>query len=107
VRVANLAKSKNRVVSVVQNWRAKSTGLALRQAISSDVGGKIGNIFFRYVRDREAAHLPAYLFKEPYPLLYAMSIHHFDLFRFALSDDIVSVEGSPFRPPWSRYETWP
>lgn len=99
------AKDKNVPIGVVQNWRGKSMGLALKKAVVEGTLGTVGNIFFRYVRDREAAHLPAYLFEEPYPLLYAMGIHHIDLFRFILGEKIVTVEGKGFTPPWSRYKS--
>jgi predicted dehydrogenase len=105
-RIESAARKRGAVVSVVQNWRAKSVGLALREAVQSGRTGRVGTIFFRYVRDREQPHLPAYLFEEPYPLLYAMSIHHFDLFRFALDENIVTIEGKPFSPPWSRYKSF-
>lgn len=105
--VVQAARERGVIVSVVQNWRAKSIGLALRQAIASKRIGTVGNIFFRYVRDREHPHLPSYLFEEPFPLLYAMAIHHFDLFRFALNENIVIVEGETFTPPWSRYQSPP
>ncbi len=66
--------------------------------------GAVSHVFFRYVRDRELAGLPDYLFREAHPLLFAMAIHHFDLFRYALDQEIVHVEGRAFRPAWSRYE---
>ena len=42
--------------------------------------------------------------EEDDPLLFAMSIHHFDLFRYVLGQEIVRVEGRAFRPSWSRYK---
>ena len=92
-------------IGVTQNWRTKSVGQALKHAVSEGRIGRIGDIFFRYVRNREHAYLPDYLFQEPYPLLYAMGIHHFDLFRYILNENIVSVSGQGFRPPWSRYQS--
>ncbi len=106
-RIVHAVREKRVVVAVVQNWRAKSTGLALRQAIQSQRIGTVGNIFFRYVRDREQPHLPSYLFGEPFPLLHAVAIHHFDLFRYVIGENIVSVEGTTFTPPWSRYQSPP
>jgi predicted dehydrogenase len=32
-----------------------------------------------------------------------MAIHHFDLFRFILGQEIVEVRGDAARPAWSRY----
>lgn len=106
-RILHATTDREVVVSVIQNWRAKSVGLALREAVRSGKIGEVGNIFFRYVRDREQPHLPSYLFDEPFPLLYAMSIHHFDLFRFTLGENILMVEGRAFIPPWSRYRSPP
>ncbi|MCH7564846.1 MAG: Gfo/Idh/MocA family oxidoreductase [Gemmatimonadetes bacterium] len=106
-RIQHAAEERALVVSVVQNWRLKSVGSAFREAVRSGRIGRVGDIFFRYVRDRERPHLPDYLFEEPYPLLYAMSIHHFDLFRYALGENIESVEGRAFIPPWSRYRSPP
>jgi len=106
-RIVHAAREKKVIVAVVQTWRAKSTGIALRQAVASKRIGTVGNIFFRYIRDREQPHLPSYLFKEPFPLLYAVSIHHFDLFRYVLGENIVSVQGTTFTPPWSRYQSPP
>jgi predicted dehydrogenase len=107
VAVARAAAEKGVTVGVVQNWRTKSVGQALRRAIQGGRVGRVGNIFFRFVRNREHARLPAYLFEERYPLLYAVTVHHLDLFRYILGEDIVTVSGKAFRPPWSRYRSYP
>jgi predicted dehydrogenase len=73
-------------------------------AIENGEIGDVSHVFFRYLRDRELGQLPDYLFAEADPLLYAMSIHHFDLFRYVLQQEIVRVEGHAFKPRWSRYE---
>jgi len=106
-QISRSAREKGVTVGVVQNWRLKSMGRALREAIQSGKIGQVGNVFFRYVRDREQSHLPSYLFEEPFPLLYAMSIHHFDLFRYVLGENIQMIEGRAFIPPWSRYQSPP
>lgn len=104
IRLARLAELKDLLLGVVQNWRTKSVGQALRRAIGEEMIGQISHIFFRYLRDREHPHLPEYLFEESDPLLFAMAIHHFDLFRYILGQEIVHVEGRAFRPTWSRYK---
>ncbi len=103
IRLTRLAERERLVLGVVQNWRSKSVGRALRRAIAEGVIGRVSHIFFRYLRDRELPHLPLYLFEEQDPVLYAMAIHHFDLFRYILSQEIIRVEGRAFRPLWSRY----
>lgn len=104
VRLTNLAEAKGLTVAVVQNWRTKNVGQALRAAVQGGLVGDVSHVFFRYLRDREAESLPGYLFSEPDPLLYAMSIHHLDLVRYALGQEFVHAEGRAFRPRWSRYE---
>ena len=104
VRLTEMAESKGLTLAVVQNWRTKDVGRLLRRAIGEGVIGSVSHIFFRYLRDRELPHLPGYLFEESDPLLYAMGIHHFDLFRYILGQEIIRMEGHAFRPSWSRYQ---
>ncbi len=94
VQLTALAEERGLLVGVVQNWRTKSAGKALRQAIAAGRIGEVSHIAFRYLRDREKPHLPDYLFEEDDPLLYAMAIHHFDLFRYALGQEIVRVSAT-------------
>ncbi len=90
---------------VIQNWRYKDTGRALARFIKEGRLGPIGHVFFRYVRNRENPNYPSYIFEEEYPLLYAMGIHHFDLFRSIFQEDIVQISGQAFKPPWSLYRS--
>ena len=101
--LADLADERALQLGVVQNWRTKSAGAALHDAVRAGTIGDVSHIVFRYLRDREKPHLPDYLFDEPDPVLWAMGIHHFDLFRFILGQEIVSVQGHAARPAWSRY----
>jgi predicted dehydrogenase len=103
-RVTAEAAALGLQLGVVQNWRTKSVGATLHEAVANGVAGEISHVFFRYVRDREGAHLPDYLFSEADPLLFAMTIHHVDTFRFILGDEITSVSGQAAHPRWSRYE---
>lgn len=93
------------VLAVSQNWRCKDVGRLLHETIQDGRLGRIGHIFFRYVRDRENPGYPPYIFEEEFPLLYAMGIHHLDLFRYILQDEYVSVSGHSFKPPWSLYRS--
>lgn len=99
------AKKNKLVIAVVQNWRCKDIGQLLREVIRNNKIGKVGHIFFRYVRNRENPSYPPYIFAEKHPLLYAMGIHHLDLLRYILDDDFVSVCGHSFKPFWSLYES--
>jgi predicted dehydrogenase len=98
------ARARDLQLGVVQNWRTKTAGRRLRAAVADGTIGRVSHVFFRYLRDRELPHLPDYLFAESDPLLYAMAIHHFDLFRYVLAQEIALVHVHAFHPPWSRYE---
>lgn len=98
-------EQKERTVAVIQNWRSKDVGRILYEKINNNSLGDIGHIFFRYIRDRENPNYPDYIKKEQFPLLYAMGIHHLDLFRYVLQDEFVSVMGNSFKPPWTIYES--
>ena len=101
--LVTLARENDLRLGAVQNWRTKSVGQALREAIGEGRIGSVSHVFFRYLRDRELPHLPDYLYDEADPILNAMSIHHFDLFRFALGEEIVRVQAHGKTPAWSRY----
>lgn len=98
-------EATGKVSLVVQNWRYKDVGRRIRDFIASGALGPVGHIIFRYVRNRENPNYPAYIFEEDFPLLYAMGIHHFDLFRYLLGDEVVSITGQSFKPPWSMYRS--
>jgi predicted dehydrogenase len=101
--LVELAEARGLLLGVVQNWRTRSAGQALKRALDAGRIGPVSHVVFRYLRDRERAHLPDYLFDEPDPILWAMGVHHFDLFRYVLGEEIVHVEGRAARPSWSRY----
>lgn len=100
-----LIKEKGNVAAVIQNWRSKDVGRLIYEAIQADMIGKIGQIFFRYIRNRENPDYPPYIFEEKLPLLYAMGIHHLDLFRYILKQEYQSVSGHSFKPHWSMYKS--
>jgi len=103
--LADLIEKNGKVAAVVQNWRSKDAGRGIYEAVQNGMLGKIGQIFFRYIRNRENPNYPEYIYAEEYPLLYAMGIHHLDLFRYILNEDYLSVSGHAFKPPWSNYHS--
>lgn len=105
LRLTERAEELGVVLAVVQNWRTKSVGVALRAAVEAGVVGPVSHIFFRYLRDRELPHLPEYLFAEEDPMLYALTVHHVDLYRHVLGQEIARIEARSFHPPWSRYQS--
>lgn len=103
--LVRLAEKEKKVIAVIQNWRTKDVGRSLYEAIESGLIGRVGSVFFRYIRDRENPNYPKYIFEEKHPLLYAMGIHHLDLFRYILRQEYLSVSGHSFKPAWSLYKS--
>lgn len=95
---------KSHLINVVQNWRYKDNSLLIKSVIKKKTIGSIGQIFFRYLRNREKLNYSKYIYEEKFPALYAMGSHHIDLFRFILNDDIKSVEAFSYNPKWSKYK---
>lgn len=102
-----MAQERGLSIGVVQSWRTRSAGAALKRALDEGLIGDVSHIAFRYLRDREKPHLPDYLFEEPDPIIWAVGVHHFDLFRYVLGQEIVAVRGHAAQPRWSRYKTLP
>src|SRR3954470_22960175 len=59
--LAELGEARGRVLAVVQNWRTRSAGRALKRAVDEGLLGDVSHVVFRYLRDREKPHLPEYL----------------------------------------------
>ncbi len=95
---------KSHLINVVQNWRYKDNSLVIKNVIRKKKIGSIGQIFFRYLRNREKLNYSKYIYEEKFPTLYAMGSHHIDLFRFILNDNIKSVETFSYKPKWSKYK---
>ena len=99
-----LKTKKSHLINVVQNWRFKDNSVIIKDTIKNGRIGSIGQIFFRYLRNREKINYSKYIYEEKYPTLYAMGSHHIDLFRYILNDEIESVEALSFKPKWSKYK---
>ena len=77
---------------VAQNRRYMVGPQTLKHALSASVA------FFR------GPHFGGFREEMPYPLIIDMAIHHFDLMRFFMESDPVSVYGRSWNPPWSWYK---
>lgn len=86
---------------ITQNYRYRSATQTLKQTLESKVMGEIGSATVEFFR---GPHFGGFREEMPYPLIIDMSIHHFDLMRFFLDNDPVSVFGRSWNPPWSWYK---
>jgi predicted dehydrogenase len=86
---------------VTQNYRYHQPCHTLKNALTSGQLGKIGAVTVEFFK---GPRFGGFREEMPYPLIIDMAIHHFDLMRFFLESDPVSVYGRSWNPPWSWYK---
>ena len=86
---------------VTQNYRYNVPTHTLKQVLQSGELGKIGAVTVEFFK---GPHFGGFREEMPYPLIIDMSIHHFDLMRYFLDSDPISVYGRSWNPPWSWYK---
>ncbi len=86
---------------VTQNYRYSTVAQTVKKALDPAVMGKIGAVTVEFFK---GPHFGGFRERMAYPLIIDMSIHHFDLLRFFLEADPVSVFGRSWNPPWSWFD---
>lgn len=99
-RIVDKANQTGILHMVAQNYRYRSPIQTLKSALNSGKMGTVGSASVEFFR---GPHFGGFREEMPYPLIIDMSIHHFDLMRFLLGSDPVSVYGTSWNPPWSWY----
>jgi len=85
---------------VAQNYRYSIPAQTLKRVIDS---GELGRVGAARVDFFKGPHFGGFREEMAYPLIVDMTIHHFDMMRFFLDSDPVSVLGRSWNPPWSWY----
>jgi len=85
---------------VAQNYRYSQPVRTLKQALGSGQMGQVGAVKVDFFK---GPHFGGFREEMPYPLIIDMAIHHFDMMRFLLDSDPVSIFGRSWNPPWSWY----
>ncbi|MEZ4669759.1 MAG: Gfo/Idh/MocA family oxidoreductase [Anaerolineae bacterium] len=86
---------------VTQNYRYHQPCHTLKTVLASGELGRIGAVTVEFFK---GPHFGGFREEMPYPLIIDMSIHHFDLMRFFLESDPLSVFGRSWNPAWSWYK---
>lgn len=94
------ARQAGRVLMVGQNYRYSSPVQTLRSVIAQGALGRPGQAAVEFFR---GPHFGGFRDVMPYPLVVDMAIHHFDLMRFLLGADPVSLWAQGWNPDWSWY----
>jgi predicted dehydrogenase len=86
---------------VAQNYRYSVPAQTLKQVIASGELGRVGAVTVEFFK---GPHFGGFREEMPYPLIIDMSIHHFDMMRFFLDSDPVTIFGRSWNPPWSWFK---
>lgn len=86
---------------VAQNYRYHEPIQTLKHVLTSGGFGRIASVTVEFFK---GLHVGGFRAEMPYPLIIDMAIHHFDLMRFLLESDSVSVFGRSWNPPWSWFK---
>lgn len=86
---------------VSQNRRYQTSTQTLKQVLDSGKMGQVGSVTVEFFK---GPHFGGFREEMAYPLIIDMSIHHFDLMRFFLDSDPVSIFGQSWNPVWSWYK---
>lgn len=86
---------------VAQNYRYSAAAQTLRGVLQNGGMGRVSSVTVEFFK---GPHFGGFRDEMPYPLIVDMAIHHFDLMRFFLGSEPVSVYGQSWNPPWSWYK---
>lgn len=102
-RMVDQAEKSKRLYMVSQNYRFHPLARTTKRLIDE---GKIGNPEYVNVSFFRGKHFSSDLYYNwiDYPLISDMSIHHFDLMRYLLNADPVSIYAISHNPSWSWFK---
>ncbi len=86
---------------VSQNYRFRPWARTVRKLLEDKMLGTLGSCSIRFYKRPDFGR--SYRVTMEYPLLVDMSIHHFDLIRYVLGVDPVTVYATGWNPRWSYF----
>ena len=86
---------------VAQNYRYRSPVQTLKRLLASGEFGQVGAVDVKFFK---GPHFDGFRKEMAYPLIIDMAIHHFDLMRFFLESEPVSIFGQSWNPAWSWFK---
>lgn len=98
------AEQTGKILQVSQNYRFYPAARKAAELVRSKTLGELGTInldFRQWDNDAEAGTHRHYSFV--HPLVFDMSIHHFDLMRMILGQDATKIYVQQSDPAWSKY----
>jgi len=102
-RIASVGASKGLVHMITQNYRFGPQPRATRQLIAQNTIGELGQLDIRFYMSW--ADIPgSHYVTQPYMLINDMMVHHFDMMRYVLGKDPISVQAITWNPSWGWHK---
>ncbi|WP_028552936.1 Gfo/Idh/MocA family protein [Paenibacillus sp. UNC451MF] len=104
LQLLEIAQSYDLLVSVNQNYRWTPEMKAIRTALESGLIGAAEVVEWQFNRDGSRNRGPQSEWRKnrEEPLLTELSIHHFDLMRYLLNAQPISLFANSFSPSWNE-----
>ena len=99
--IVSEAKKTGRVLMVAQNYRYQPIMQTARRQLEK---GLVGDIGYAGITFQRGVHFDGFREGMADPLILDMAVHHIDLIRYLLGDDIRAVSGVAANPAWSWYK---
>lgn len=98
--IVETANATGILCSVAQNYRYRPLTQTIKRLLDS---GELGALAAARAEFFRGPHFGGFREQMPHPLIVDMSIHHFDLMRFFLDSDALSIAARSWNPPWSWF----
>ena len=99
-RLVSLAESNNTPLMVAQNYRYLRSFRNVKRLIDEGALGKVAMVVCHYYRPFH--QMAASLAKLSHSVLWGVSVHHLDAFRYVLGTEVTNVVADSFTSPWGK-----
>ena len=99
--IVKTANATGILCSVAQNYRYRPLAQTIKAILASGELGAVAALRCEFFR---GPHFGGFREQMAHPLIIDMSIHHFDLMRFFLDSDALSISARSWNPPWSWFD---
>ena len=100
VRLVSLAEKNSTPLLVAQNYRYLRSFRTAKRLIAAGLLGQLGMVVCHYYRPFH--RMAASLARLPNSVLWGISVHHLDVLRYLLDEEVTSVTADSFTLPWGR-----